>query len=501
MVNTIDSIYFSINLNIDINIIKAIAIISCIYYTNLKITNSKVQLNFKNIYKWFAIIVIAIIFAITKNMIDNTIRIISLILSIGIVFSKSDIKNGLIATMISITLNYIVLYLAIIINFIVNIIINFKNNYINLAIIMLLYLVILYKFLSIKKLKYGISFLKKSNENEYIDILILNISVTILFLTIILSNSNIIFARNILPGIIIVAFIMFIAIQKSLQLYYKKNLLEQNLEATKEELEKKKKEIEKLEQENLSFSERSHTLSHKQKSLERKLNQIIMKSEQSKEIGINTEELKERMENISKELYREKAEVELAKTGIEIIDDMFEYMQSECTANKIDFDLQINGNIHYITNNLITKEDLETLIADHVKNAIIAINHCENINKSILVKLGIIDGEHALYIYDSGIEFKKETLKNLGKKPSTTHADEGGTGMGFMNTFNTLRKYKASLIINEINKPSKEDYTKVIIIKFDKKNEFKIISYREGNCTKSPKTLELSTKNGIIVEN
>ena len=51
--------------------------------------------------------------------------------------------------------------------------------------------------------------------------------------------------------------------------------------------------------------------------------------------------------------------------------------------------------------------------------------------------------------------------------------------MGFMNTFDTLRKYEASLIINEYNKPSKDNYTKVIIIKFDKKNEFKIISYRE----------------------
>ena len=47
-----------------------------------------------------------------------------------------------------------------------------------------------------------------------------------------------------------------------------------------------------------------------------------------------------------------------------------------------------------------------------------------------------------------------------------------------MNTFETLKKYKASLIIEEYNKPSKDNYTKVISINFDNKNEFKIKSYR-----------------------
>ena len=83
-----------------------------------------------------------------------------------------------------------------------------------------------------------------------------------------------------------------------------------------------------------------------------------------------------------------------------------------------------------------------------------------------------------IYVYDSGIEFEKETLENLGKKPSTTHAEEGGTGMGFMNTFDTLRKYKASLEIEEIGKPSKDNYTKILKIKFDGKKEYKVKTYR-----------------------
>ena len=178
-------------------------------------------------------------------------------------------------------------------------------------------------------------------------------------------------------------------------------------------------------------------------------------------------------------MQNEAVSIELTKTNIEEIDSMLKYMQSECEKNKIDFQLQVNGNIHHMVNKHIEKEDLEILIADMIKNAIIAINHSENSNKSILVRLGLIDGVYSLYVYDSGIEFEIDTLINLGIKPSTTHADSGGTGMGLMNTFDTLKKYKASLIIDEYGKPANDNFTKVIKIVFDNKNAYKIESYRK----------------------
>ena len=193
------------------------------------------------------------------------------------------------------------------------------------------------------------------------------------------------------------------------------------------------------------------------------------------------EKVKVRLEKLNSEIYNKKEVIELDKTGIENIDDMLKYMQIECIKNKIDFTLKITGNIYYMINNLINKEDLETLLADHIKDAIIAINHTENINKSILVRLGDIDGNYGLYIYDSGVEFPKEVLENLGKKPCTTYKNEGGTGMGFMNTFDTLRKCNASLIIEELNEPKEDNYTKIVEIKFDKKNEFKVNSYKNKN--------------------
>ena len=268
---------------------------------------------------------------------------------------------------------------------------------------------------------------------------------------------------------------MIITIQKSFQLYYKHKLLIKELDETKAELDNAKQDITELEKENLEISKKSHSLAHKQRSLEHKIDTLMLKTETAEEIGV-----KDELNDISKELYENAANVELTKTDITVIDDMLDCMKADCEKENIDFNLQINGNIHHMVNSLISKEELEILIADHIRDAIIAIKHSENINRSILVRLGKIDEYFGLYIYDTGIEFEKETLENIGKRPYTTHKDEGGTGLGFMNTFETLKRHKASLIIEEIGKPCKDNFTKIIKIRFDEKDEFKVISYKEN---------------------
>ena len=282
---------------------------------------------------------------------------------------------------------------------------NKKNDSVNVLIIVICNMIILMLGFKNKKIKYGIISLQNNLNNEYIELLILTISVGILFIGIIFSNKIIVSINNYFCIFIILGILMLITIQKSLQLYYKQQMLIKDLKETKEELEKKNKEIQELENENIEISKKRHTIVHKQKSLERKLEEIIMKSEISTE---EAEKVKVRLEKLNSEIYNKKEVIELDKTGIENIDDMLKYMQIECIKNKIDFTLKITGNIYYMINNLINKEDLETLLADHIKDAIIAINHTENINKSILVRLGEIDGNYGLYIYDSGVEFPKE---------------------------------------------------------------------------------------------
>lgn len=474
-----NNITFAINLN-DINIITYILKIFFIsifsYYTFLKLITMKISLDFRLLLVCIFTILISCLCGILKSIYNSFTSILCLVLLSSFLYAtytKNRIGYSFLVTIISLSLNYILFFIAIVLGFIPNLLFSIENEYINLFFIILIYFIILYMLFKIKRFKNGFAFLQKKLKNEFLDIFILNISVTILFSFIILNNYNLILSINLVFGFIVFATIMFITIQKTLTMYYKHKLLVKELEETKSELEKKNKEISELEKENLNFSKTSHSIAHKQKSLEYKLNKLLLKTEIASEIDIRN-----KVNEISEQCFNQVPVIELSKTNIPEIDDMLSFMQSECTKNNIEFDLQLNGNIYTMINNFISKEDLEILIADHVKNAIIAINYSDNINRSILVRLGMIDGCYSLYIYDSGIEFEINTLANLGKKPSTTHSDNGGTGMGFMNTFDTLRKYQASIYINENSSPTADDFTKFIVIKFDNQNKFETHSYR-----------------------
>ena len=467
-----------------VDIIKIFYLCIFTYYINFKLINKKVKMTLKKVLIiLFCMIFISVICRFIKNVLGFSYNIIFMVLLINILFkisTKERFTYSLLITIISLSINYIIFLISAFVAYNFVLIFNVREIYTGLFLILCAYLIFIYVFLKIKRLKKGFAFLQKNTRNEYIDIFILDISIVIIFCIIIISNYDKLFTRRIVVGLIIFSVFMVITIQKSLQLYYKQKLQEREVEEIKEELKNKDKEIAELEKENLKLNKKNHSIAHKQKSLEYELEQMLLNKQ-----TVDENHVKDKIENLSKEMQNETVSVELTKTDINEIDNMLKYMQSECVKNKIDFELQVNGNIHHMVNTHIGKEDLEILIADLIKNAIIAINHSENINKSILVRLGLIDGFYSLYVYDSGIEFEIETLKNFGIKPSTTHADDGGTGMGLMNIFDTLKKSKASLIIDEYGKPVEDNFTKVIKIIFDNRNEYKIESYRkkelEGN--------------------
>ena len=454
--------------------------IFAVQMTVFKILNYKVKFSLKNVFGCLSLVLLCFVVQILNSKIDFLYRMIILIFlqsCISTVLTKRNLGTNIDLVKISLALNYAILFMAIIIVFFINNkLIPIENDIISFLIIILIDVIILGFLFKSKRLKYGVISLQNNISNDYVELIILSISIGILYIGMIFYDMQIFVIRDFMFIFIIFAALMFITIQKSLQLYYKQKMLIKELDETKEDLARAENKIKILEKENIEESKKRHTIIHKQKSIEYKLEEMLTKTEMSTE---EAAEVRERLEKLNKEVYTEKEVMELDKTGINSIDDMLKYMQSECVKNKIDFTLQIKGNIHYMVHNLVKEEELETLLADHIKDAIIAINHTDNANRSILVRLGNIDDIYSLYIYDSGVEFKPEVLESLGKKPCTTYANEGGTGMGFMNTFDTVRKHKASLIIEEIGKPVKDNYTKVIIIKFDKKNEFKVKSYHE----------------------
>ncbi len=164
----------------------------------------------------------------------------------------------------------------------------------------------------------------------------------------------------------------------------------------------------------------------------------------------------------------------LASTGVPIIDSVLRYMREKAFEYDIDLELLITGDIKYLTQHIINEIELSTLIADHTENAIIATKSAES--RRILISIGIFENCFELVFEDSGIPFEIDTLRNLGIRKITTYAERGGSGTGFMTTFEILRKYSASLFITEYM--SDYRFTKKICIRFNNKNNYNIVSYR-----------------------
>ena len=128
-------------------------------------------------------------------------------------------------TTISVSINYIICIISSIINYCIFRFLS-NNTYIILLGTLGVY-VILYKLVcNVKKLKKGIAFLKKNEHNEYLGLLILNIATAIFFSLAILGNmkTNMEMMKSLFIYIVFFTIIMFITIQKSLQLYYKQKL-------------------------------------------------------------------------------------------------------------------------------------------------------------------------------------------------------------------------------------------------------------------------------------
>ena len=360
-----------------------------------------------------------------------------------------------------------------------------NSETINLIIILIIEAILLFLVFKIKRFSHGFTFTKNKNY-EYLDLITINISSVIILTYYIFGNYYGNLTKQLLICLVVLALIMFLIIQKTLTLYYKQKLLHQTIEDYKNEINEKDKKIKELSDEKYKISKLNHEFYNRQKSLEKKVADYVSNAsvETANELAI-TEQIADLSKEYSDKLQNIKHPDKLPTTEIEEIDDMFKYMQSECKKNNIEFKLQINGNIHHMINQIIPKDKLVTLIGDHLRDAIIAINSSNNSFKSIIAILGKADEFYEFCVFDTGIEFELETLLALGTKPITTHKDTGGTGYGFMTTFETLRETKSSLVIEEKHKMSENNYTKAVRIIFDGKAQYRISSYRMKEQNKS----------------
>jgi len=166
-----------------------------------------------------------------------------------------------------------------------------------------------------------------------------------------------------------------------------------------------------------------------------------------------------------------------SKTAIgNMLGNIVNHMMQKATEEGILFDIVTIGDVSELTDTTISEIKLETLFADLIENAIIATSYSEQ--KRVLIMFDKNDeGIYELSVQDSGIPFNIDTLLNLGIKKTTTHQNDGGSGIGYMTIFEIINECKASLVIAEYEF-GEHDFTKSVTIRFDGMDSYIVKSAR-----------------------
>lgn len=499
-----------INIDVINNIIQNTMFNILTYFVFIRLINYQENNKRKNIVIFLISISEGII---GRILYENLTTILAVLLTYSlhsVVIAKvtnRKVQYSIVITFISLTIAYLIYIVSTILSCLVLklIIPNInKNNVLILIMTASIETLIIYSFFKIKRFKNGIVFLR--NEEKINNIGIIGgifVGITIIIYSTIGEYRGYIFNTYLFLGILIEAICMFIWIRRKITKHYKQNLRKNEIKELETQIKNKDEEIAKILKENNAIATINHKYSSRIRALEKISSKIFTKPEiikaMQEEFGEEFGELQEQINKITEEYTNEMSETvkyknKLDKTGIFGIDNLLEYLQEEAENKGIKFEVKINGSINYLIEKLIEQNRLETLLGDHIKDAIIAIEHSTNTYKQILLTIGIIENCYEIRIYDTGIEFEIETLLNLGTKPITTHKETGGSGIGFITTFETLDKTKASLIIEEKHPINSVDYTKVVSIRFDGKKEYKIKSYRKEEIKKQRKDNRIIVK-------
>ncbi len=458
-------------------------IISSIYffYRGLNIKPAKRKV----IYLSFLSVLISGILLMTEysyNMHSKILLFMLISISLVILNIKEPPLITLTTSIISTGISYCFKIIAYIICCVVSFFTHIESTSIFWGIFITIFQILLsIMFMNIRRFKNGFGFLKDKNHADIGMVL----SGYILFIINIINNKEYVSA-NILPTIVFTMILIFAGIfmwiKRSINQKYVRTLNKKEIEKYEVELKEKQGEIDSLIDSNTALAKIVHRDNHLITTLNHTINQHLNEGDSSDTKALLSEiltMLKERSDFVFEEQISNK---QLPTTDIAIIDGTLSTVLTSCISHKINFDVTIQCKPTYILNKVISQTNLQTLLCDHLKDAIIAITSSNIENGNILLSFDMHNGIYEIAIKDNGCEFAIDTLQRIGLQAVTTHKDTGGTGMGFLTTFKTLNNCNASLIITEYK--SHKPYSKSIVFRFDNKNCFTINSYRHNELKK-----------------
>lgn len=331
-------------------------------------------------------------------------------------------------------------------------------------------------FMNIPRFKKGFIFFQQE-KNLGLGLLIS--SVVIMLKTVNLRDNQDVdyYSIVVIFGCIIAGLGLYLWIRRSITAHQRERMQLKSEEHYKEVLEERDKEIEKLNQSNAYLAKIVHRDNHLMSNVNTSIDMYFNSDDEAYKENLlrDLQTLaKERNEVINKEQLKSKL---LPSTGNLLIDGAVNDLYIKAAAHGIDFNLTVTSTVDEIIGKYISQTDLQTLLCDHIKDAIIAVDSYGESGGKILVNLSKQNDNYCIDIYDSGVAFEPDTLSKLGTERVTTHADSGGSGIGFMTTFETLRKAYASLIITEFE--HRFPFSKSVSFRFDGESAFIINSYRK----------------------
>ena len=318
----------------------------------------------------------------------------------------------------------------------------------------------------IKRFRHGFQFFQQEK----------NLGLGLFFSGLIFMMSSVDFARGYVPDLIVSALVfgisisgfgMYVWVRTSITEYYKTRQRDKSDSILTSELES-------LRASNAVLAKLVHRDNHIMHSLFYAIDRRDSCSEEEKKELMHQLRtmVAERSKQIADDMLSEKP---LPTTGNAVIDGAISSMQGQAAAERIDFHLRVTTDLSRHIPGTVSQTDLQVLLCDHLKDAIIAVRTRGEPNGSILLNIGERGGILSVTIFDSGVAFTPQTMARLGRERTTTHADNGGNGIGFMTTFETLHRYGASLMITEL---SDAPFTKSVGFFFDGRNEYIISSPR-----------------------
>ena len=475
-----------------ISFIRFSTILFCSIYSYNKLLNIPIcfKRHYTN-YLLFSLFIGLITLFVPET--HSAFRILFLLLANLIFISKSsDIKFNitLLTGMISFAMSYMSLSLsAFILCTLIAIFsdnISFILNPLTVVLGSILQFMFIYILFRIKRLRKGMTFLKKSNIVNFG----LAVCITIICLFIaseIKSSLNYILRLLTMLTTLLLALALLIWWRRKITQSYVEKLRISEVEALYKEISDKEHEIEKLHSNNRYLARIIHKDNKLIPAMELAVrnylqNGMQMKPEDARQYGIDLLAQLQTMaadrEGIIQNYhddYRFRPQI-----GLYSVDAIIYYMERRAIPHSIRYEYQFDKGLKEVMLSYIDENDAIHLLSDAIENSIIATMHA--IKKEIKIHIGFIQDILFMDISDTGLPFEPATYQNFGLLQHTTHKDSGGSGVGLLDIWKLKHKYKISLQIYEYP-PDDHEYTKKIRFFFDRRNHFLIQSYRSQEIT------------------